>query len=96
MRSIALPRRTCPKSTVRLCPGQTAGLRHDRQARPIEPSGFDGAHLRRVRGFEAITDDQADRFLAVGREEHYAPGMVVTERWAHARTFYIVLDGEVR
>ena len=22
-------------------------------------------------------------------------GSVVTERWAHARTFYIVLDGEV-
>jgi aromatic-L-amino-acid/L-tryptophan decarboxylase len=59
------------------------------------PSGFDAVDLRRVRGFEAITDDQADRFLAVGREERYAEGVVVTERWAHARTFYVVLDGEV-
>jgi len=58
-------------------------------------SGFGSADLRRVSSFEAITDDQADRFLAVGREERFAPGIVVTERWAHARTFYIVLDGEV-
>ena len=48
-----------------------------------------------MRGFDAITDEQADRFLAVGREERYAEGVVVTERWAHARTFYVVLDGEV-
>jgi aromatic-L-amino-acid/L-tryptophan decarboxylase len=59
------------------------------------PSGFDAADFRRVRGFEAISNDQADRFLAVGREERFAPDSVVTERWAHARTFYIVLDGEV-
>src|SRR4030095_2329428 len=59
------------------------------------PSGFGAADLRRVRGFEAITDDQADRFLAVGHEERYAERVVVTERWAHARTFYVVLDGEV-
>ena len=58
-------------------------------------SGFGSADLRRVGNFEAITDDQADRFLAAGREERFAPGIVVTERWAHARTFYIVLDGEV-
>jgi hypothetical protein len=59
------------------------------------PSGFGVADLRRVRGFEAITDDQADRFLAVGREERYTAGVLVTERWAHSRTFYLVLDGEV-
>jgi aromatic-L-amino-acid/L-tryptophan decarboxylase len=59
------------------------------------PSGFGAAELRRVRGFETITDDQADRFLTVGREERYAESVVVTERWAHARTFYIVVDGEV-
>ena len=57
--------------------------------------GFGVEELRRVRGFEAITDDQADRFLAVGRDERFAAGIAVTERWAHARTFYIVLDGEV-
>ena len=59
------------------------------------PSGFGVEDLRGVRGLEAITDDQADHFLAVGREESYESGAVVTERWAHARTFYIVLDGEV-
>ena len=58
-------------------------------------SGFAAADLRRVRGFDGVTDDQADRFLAVGREERYRAGQVVTERWTYARTFYIVLDGEV-
>jgi aromatic-L-amino-acid/L-tryptophan decarboxylase len=58
-------------------------------------SGFGPADLRRVPGFESITDELAQRFLAVGREERHASGDVVTERWAHARTFYIVLDGEV-
>ena len=48
-----------------------------------------------MHGFDSITDDQADRFLAVGREERFGTGKVVTERWAHARTFYVVLDGEV-
>ena len=57
--------------------------------------GFGAKDLRRVSAFESITDDQADRFLAVGREERYGEGVVVTERWAHARTFYVVLDGEV-
>jgi aromatic-L-amino-acid decarboxylase len=60
-----------------------------------EPSGFGAADLRRVRAFDSITDEQAERFLAVGREEPYARGIVVTERWVHARTFYVVLDGEV-
>ena len=57
--------------------------------------GFGVEELRRVSGFESITDDQADRFLAAAREERHRGGEVVTERWAHARTFYIVLDGEL-
>jgi aromatic-L-amino-acid decarboxylase len=56
---------------------------------------FSAADLRRVRGFEGVTDDQATRFLGVAREERYGPGDVVTERWAHARTFYIVVRGQV-
>ena len=55
--------------------------------------GFRIDELRRVSGFESITDDQADRFLAAARDERHGTGEVVTERWAHARTFYIVLDG---
>ena len=58
-----------------------------------EVPDFGPADLRRVRGFDAITDDQAARFLAFGREERYAAGALVTERWAYARTFYVVLDG---
>ena len=56
---------------------------------------FSAADLRRVRGFEGVTEDQAMRFLGVAREERYGPGDVVTERWAHARTFYIVVRGQV-
>ena len=56
---------------------------------------FSAADLRRVRGFESVTEDQATRFLGVAREERYGPGDVVTERWAHARTFYIVVRGQV-
>jgi glutamate/tyrosine decarboxylase-like PLP-dependent enzyme len=51
--------------------------------------------VRAVAGFEAITDDQANRFLARAREERFGAGEVVTERWEHARTFYVVLEGEV-
>jgi glutamate/tyrosine decarboxylase-like PLP-dependent enzyme len=57
--------------------------------------GFGATRLRRSPGFESITDDQADRFLAAAHEERHAAGAVVTERWSHARTFYIVLDGEL-
>lgn len=58
--------------------------------------GFGADDLRRVSGFESISDEHADRFLGVGREERFGAGEIVTERWAHARTFYIVLDGELR
>jgi aromatic-L-amino-acid/L-tryptophan decarboxylase len=63
-------------------------------APPTHP-GFGVDDLRRVPGFDSITDDQADRFLAVAREERFREGQIVTERWAHARTFYIVVDGEL-
>jgi aromatic-L-amino-acid decarboxylase len=49
--------------------------------------------LRRVAVFAAVTDDQAGRFLATGRDETYAIGDAVTERWALARTFYVVRSG---
>ncbi len=65
------------------------------EAAAAAPSGSRGADLRRVRGFESLTDEQATRFLAVAREETRRRGETITERWAHARTFYIVLDGEV-
>ena len=94
--SAASPRRPCPSldldAAVPTRP-PVAGTTVDSAA--SEPSGFGAADLRRVRAFDSITDEQAERFLAVGREEPYASGNVVTERWVHARTFYVVLDGEV-
>ena len=51
--------------------------------------------LRHVDGFESLTDEQACRFLGAAREEHYAVGQALTERWARSRTFYIVLDGRL-
>ena len=53
------------------------------------------ADLRGIPLFDAVTDDQAGRFLATGREETYAMGDTVTERWALARTFYLVRSGSL-
>jgi hypothetical protein len=61
----------------------------------LQAHGFDAEHLRRVRGFETVTDAQAARFLGTGREESYAAGEAVTERWAYARVFYLVLEGRL-
>jgi hypothetical protein len=49
--------------------------------------------FRRIPSFATVTDDQAGRFLATGRDETYATGDAVTERWALARTFYLVRLG---
>ena len=53
------------------------------------------ADLRGIRLFAAVTDDQAGRFLATGREEPFAARAAVTERWALSRTFYIVRSGRL-
>jgi aromatic-L-amino-acid decarboxylase len=49
--------------------------------------------LRRVPLFATVTDDQAARFLATSHDETYAAGDAVIERWALARTFYVVRSG---
>jgi aromatic-L-amino-acid decarboxylase len=51
--------------------------------------------LRRIPTFGGVTDEQADRFLATAREEDHAAGDAVTERWATARTFYVVRSGRL-
>jgi aromatic-L-amino-acid/L-tryptophan decarboxylase len=51
--------------------------------------------LRQVPAFATVTDEQAIRFLAAGRVETYAVDEPVTERWALARTFYIVRSGQL-
>jgi glutamate/tyrosine decarboxylase-like PLP-dependent enzyme len=60
-----------------------------------------GAHevtpddLRTLPGFESVPDEPAIRFLATAREEAVIAGQSLIERWALARTFYIVLEGRV-
>jgi glutamate/tyrosine decarboxylase-like PLP-dependent enzyme len=60
-----------------------------------------GAHevtpgeLRTLAGFESVQDEPAIRFLATAREETVVAGQSLIERWALARTFYIVLEGRV-
>jgi len=51
--------------------------------------------LRDVAGFASLTDEQARWFLGTAREERYAEGQALTERWTLARTFFIVLDGRL-
>jgi CRP/FNR family cyclic AMP-dependent transcriptional regulator len=48
-----------------------------------------------VPAFGTVSDDQAARFLASAREEAVMTGQTVTERWAFARTFYLVIDGRL-
>ena len=51
--------------------------------------------LREVPAFESVNDDAAYRFLGAARVERFADGEAVTERWALARTFYVVLEGRL-
>jgi len=70
----------------------------DARPEPMRASGadaLDAVGLRRVAAFASVTDDQAERYLATGREERYAPGEAVTEIWAYARTTYLVLEGRL-
>ena len=57
------------------------------------PHDMSADELRRIPSFATVTDDQAGRFLATGRDETYETGDAVTERWALARTFYLVRSG---
>jgi aromatic-L-amino-acid/L-tryptophan decarboxylase len=61
----------------------------------LSPNGLSAEDLRSIELFESVTDDQAERFLATGREERYAAGDAVTERWSLARTFSIVTSGRL-
>jgi len=61
----------------------------------LRAHGFDADQLRAVEGFSTVSDEQASRFLGTGREESYDAGDAVTERWAYARVFYLVLEGRL-
>ncbi len=61
----------------------------------LQAHGFDPDRLRAVPALGSVTDDQAERFLASAREEAVEAGQTVTERWAFARTFYLVIKGRL-
>jgi glutamate/tyrosine decarboxylase-like PLP-dependent enzyme len=82
-------------------PGERAGIavpeRAARQAATLRVDARDGAlsatDVRAVSALATVSDDQAEQLLAVAREEVVPAGRSVTERWARARTFYIVRTG---
>ena len=94
-RSTAWLRRTCPISTLRpRCrPGRPSRARRSNRSPWVRPGSAPRTCVGSAASRRSPTTRPID--LAVGREERSAEGVVVTERWAHARTFYIVLDGEV-
>jgi glutamate/tyrosine decarboxylase-like PLP-dependent enzyme len=61
----------------------------------LRTHSWDAEHLRTVRGFDSVTDEQAARFLGAGHEESYGAGEPVTQQWAYARVFYLVMDGRL-
>ena len=61
----------------------------------LASTDLSAADLRRVEPFASMTDDQAERFLATARVEHFAAESAVTERWSGSRTFYIVRAGRL-
>jgi hypothetical protein len=69
---------------------QGALAAHWQSARQVTPDD-----LREVPAFESVSDDAAYRFLGAARVERFADGEAVTERWALARTFYVVLEGRL-
>jgi hypothetical protein len=58
-------------------------------------AGISAGELRAIGSFASITDDEAVRFLGTGRREHADTGDRITERWALARTFYLVRSGRL-
>ena len=74
---------------------QPARTPADESRRIAERGSLTPDDLRAFAAFATVTDDQAERFLATGREERYEPGDAVTEIWAFARTVYLVLEGRL-
>ncbi len=59
------------------------------------PHDLGTAELRTIAPFASVADEPALRFLATGRSERHGPDVAVTERWALARTFYLVRSGRL-
>jgi aromatic-L-amino-acid decarboxylase len=61
----------------------------DREERPV------AADVRAVPALAAATDAEVEQLLTTARLEHVRAGETVTERWARARTFYLVRSGRL-
>ena len=61
----------------------------------LEAPGVDAGWLAGMPLFAGAPRERLERFLGTGREASYAAGEAVTERWALARTFYVVLRGHL-
>ena len=89
-----------PAATPAPAPARDTGI--DRAARQAGvASDRLGAHevtpsdLRSVPGFASVTDEAARRFLGTAHQEAVGQGERLIERWALARTFYVVLEGRL-
>jgi aromatic-L-amino-acid/L-tryptophan decarboxylase len=56
---------------------------------------LDAAHLRDLPLFALTPAEDAERFLAAGREVGFAAGDAILEQWTFSRDFHLVLDGRV-
>jgi aromatic-L-amino-acid decarboxylase len=58
-------------------------------------SSLDAAGLTAIPLFQELAADQAERLLAVVREQRVDPGDVVVREWEYGKLFYVVLEGLV-
>jgi glutamate/tyrosine decarboxylase-like PLP-dependent enzyme len=56
---------------------------------------LDVAHLRAFEPFASVSDDAGRRFLGAGQPRRVEPGEPVTDRWAFARSFFLVRSGRL-
>ena len=61
----------------------------------LEAPDVDAGWLAGMPLFAGASPVRLERFLGAAREEPYAAGDAVTERWALARTFYMVVRGRL-
>jgi aromatic-L-amino-acid decarboxylase len=56
---------------------------------------LDAAHLGELPLFALVPLEDAERFLAAGRERRFGPGESIVEQWAFSRDFHLIVDGQV-
>jgi len=61
----------------------------------LRGNDLDAAHLRDLPLFAATPLEDAERFLASGREHRFRAGDLMVEQWVFSRDFHLILDGRV-